>query len=130
MNADLDALATELYVAIDDILIANPHLVPPRPTVGIAPRLSDAELVTLAVLQALLGYSGEARFIRYARSHLGGLFAYLPNRPAYNKRLRRSVTMLQGVMRILASCCAAWYDDLWLVDSTPVRTLPRDCQAL
>lgn len=25
-------------------------------TVGIAPRLSDAELVTLAVIQALLGY--------------------------------------------------------------------------
>lgn len=121
MNADLDALATELYVAIDDILITNPHLVPPRPKIGIAPRLSDAELLTLAVLQALLGYSNEARFIRYAHAHLGSLFPYLPKRPAYNKRLRRSVGMLQGVMRILATRCAAWHDDLWLVDSTPVE---------
>lgn len=37
MNADLDALATELYVAIDDILITNPDLVPQRPKVGIGP---------------------------------------------------------------------------------------------
>lgn len=55
MNADLDAFATELYVAIDDILMTHPELVPPRPAIGIAPRLSGAELLTLAVLQALLG---------------------------------------------------------------------------
>ena len=121
MNTALDALATELYVTVDDILLANPQLVPPRPTVGITPRLSDAELVTLAVLQALLGYSDEARFIRYAHTHLTGLFPYLPERPAYNKRLRRSATMLAGVMRIIATRCAAWFDDVWLIDSTPVE---------
>ena len=64
MNAALDALATELYVVIDDLLIDNPHLVPDRPAVGITPQLSDTELMTLAVLQALLGYHNEARFIR------------------------------------------------------------------
>lgn len=121
MNADLDAFATELYVTVDDILITHPDLMPPRPLVGILPRLSDAELVTLAVLQALLGYSCEARFIRYAHSHLTGLFPYLPHRPAYNKRLRHSVAMLQGILRILATRCSAWHDNLWLIDSTPVE---------
>jgi hypothetical protein len=121
MNADLDALATELYVTIDDILIAHPRLVPPRPRVGIAPRLADAELLTLAVLQALLGHSDEARFIRFAHVHLLGLFPYVPERPAYNKRLRRSVAMLHGVLRILATRCTAWHDDVWLIDSTPVE---------
>jgi hypothetical protein len=121
MNAALDALATELYVTVDDLLIAKPQLAPPRPTVGIAPRLTDAELVTLAVLQALLGYNDEARFVRYAHTHLTGLFPYLPERPAYNKRLRHSVSMLAGVMRHLACCCASWFDDVWLIDSTPVE---------
>lgn len=79
MNAALDALATELYVTVDDLLIAKPQLAPPRPTVGIAPRLTDAELVTLAVLQALLGYNDEARFVRYAHTHLTGLFPYRPS---------------------------------------------------
>ena len=55
MNPDLDTLVCALYVRIDDLLAANPHWAPQRPAVGIAPRLSDAELVTLAVLQALLG---------------------------------------------------------------------------
>ncbi len=121
MNADLDALATALYVTIDDLLIANPNLVPDRPDVGIAPRLSDAELLTMAVLQALLGFANEARWIRYARQHLAALFPYIPERPGYNKRLRDATSMMSGVMRMLAMRCASWHDDLWLIDSTPVE---------
>jgi hypothetical protein len=121
MNADLDTLATALYVTIDDALAADPRLLPERPAVGIAPHLSDAELLTLAVLQALLGYTSEARWLRYARAQLRALFPYLPQRPAYNKRLRGSVPMMAGVMRLLASSCSSWGDDLWLIDSTPVE---------
>ena len=47
MNPDLDILATTLYVTVDDLLIRNPHWAPERPAVGIAPKLSGAELVTL-----------------------------------------------------------------------------------
>lgn len=121
MNADLDALATALYVTIDDLLIANPNLVPDRPGVGIAPRLSDAELLTMAVLQALLGFANEAQWIRYARQHLAALFPYIPARPGYDKRLRDATSMMSGVMRMLAMRCASWHDDLWLIDSTPVE---------
>ena len=66
MHADLDDLATALYVAIDDHLQIHPHLAPERPEIGIAPKLSDAELVTLAVMQALLGFTSEARWLRHA----------------------------------------------------------------
>jgi len=121
MNADLDALAVSLYVTIDDLLIANPGLVPDRPAVGICPRLFDAELLTMAVLQALLGFANEARWIRYAQQHLGPLFPYIPARAGYNKRLREATSMMGGVMRLLAMRCASWHDDLWLVDSTPVE---------
>jgi hypothetical protein len=31
--------------------------------VGIGPKLSDAELVTLAVMQAMLGFTSEARYV-------------------------------------------------------------------
>ena len=47
MNADLDAVATRLYATTDDLLKDHPHWQPERPTVGIAPQLSDAELITL-----------------------------------------------------------------------------------
>ena len=71
MNADLDTLATRLYVTIDDLLQRPSRTGRPNdPTIGIAPKLTDAELVTLAVLQALLGFTSEARFIRHAHTHL------------------------------------------------------------
>jgi hypothetical protein len=44
VDADLDTLATALYVTIDDLLKQAPHLAPWRPRVGIPPKLSDAEL--------------------------------------------------------------------------------------
>ena len=50
MDADLDTLATGLYVTSDDFLADNPQYRPLRPRVGLAPRLTDAELVTLVVL--------------------------------------------------------------------------------
>ena len=121
MNPDLDTLVTALYVTIDDLLVAHPQWAPPRPAVGIAPELSDAELVTLAVLQALLGFDSEARFVRYAKAHLTPWFPYVPQRPGYNKRLRRSGELIKHVMACLARACASWHDDVWLVDSTPVE---------
>lgn len=121
MNADLDALATALYVMIDDLLRVHPEWQPERPEVGIEPKLSDAELVTLAVLQALLGYTSEARFIRHAHAHMRSWFPYLPQRPAYNKRLRAAGTTMQHLIAALSRQCPSYTDDVWLVDSTPVE---------
>ena len=121
MKTELDSLATALYVKTDDLLKSLPQLAPYRPRVGIAPRLSDAELVTLAVMQALLGFVSEARWIRHARSHLGHLFPYLPKQPGYNKRLRKVAGLLQQVIRLLAVDTTLWTDDVWVVDSTPVE---------
>jgi hypothetical protein len=121
MDADLDTLATALYARIDDTLKERPDLLPWRPRVGIAPKLSDAELLTLAVLQALLGYAHEARWLRHASGRLRHLFPYLPGQAGYNKRLRRSATQLQALIRILAEDTDVWADDTWLIDSTPVE---------
>ena len=89
--------------------------------VGIAPTLSDAELVTLAVMQALLGFTSERRWLRHADRHLRHLFPYLPGQSGYNKRLRRTAVLLCHVIRILARDTALWSDDVWVVDSTPVE---------
>src|SRR5215207_265109 len=102
MNPDLDTLATRLYVTIDDLLVDHPQWATERPLVGIAPKLTDAELLTPAMLQALLGFTSEARFIRHAHAHLRPWFPYLPDRPGYNKRLRRAGALFQHVIAYLA----------------------------
>ena len=89
MDADLDTLATALYVTTDDLLRAHPERVPARPKIGITPRTSDAEILTLAVMQALLGFTSETRWLRYARKNLLDMFPNLPLQSGYNKRLRK-----------------------------------------
>jgi hypothetical protein len=121
VDADLDTLATALYVTIDELLTSAPHLAPWRPAVGIAPKLTDAELVTLAVMQALLGYTSEARWLRYADRHLRPLFPYLPGQSGYNKRLRRAAGLIGHAIHAIATDTGLWTDDVWIVDSTPVE---------
>jgi hypothetical protein len=55
MPAALDALVTALYVCVDDFLG------PRHRGVGRPPKLSDSELIALAVCQVLLGMPGSVR---------------------------------------------------------------------
>ena len=121
MTNDVDTLATALYVRTDDLLKQYPDLAPRRPAIGLQPRLSDAELVTLAVMQALLGYASEARWMRHAHAHLGHLFPYLPGQPGYNRRLRAAAGLITTLIRVLAADTSLWADDVWVADSTPVE---------
>lgn len=121
MDADLDTLATALYVRCDDLLKAHPEQAPARPVTGLAPLITDAELITLAVMQALLGHTTERRWLRYARRHLLAMFPDLPQQSGYNKRLRALVGTVAWMIRMLASETTVYDDDVLLVDSTPIE---------
>lgn len=113
MRAELDALLTALYVAVDDFL-------PGRTGPGRRPRITDAELITLAVAQIFLDCPSERRFLRFARGRLGHLFPYIPKQPGYNKRLRRLAPRICLVINHLARVSPSFCDRLRLLDSTPV----------
>jgi hypothetical protein len=121
VDADLDTLATALYVRVDDLLICHPERVPWRPRVGIAPKITDAELVTLAVMAVLLGFTSETRWLRFARAHPRHLFRYLPEQPGYNKRLRKLAATIGWLIGALARDTTLWSDDVWVADSTPIE---------
>jgi hypothetical protein len=113
VHADLDTLVIALYVMVDDLI--GPRCGPGRP-----PKLSDAELVCLAVAQVLLGCSSERRWLRLVGRRLGHLFPYLPTASAYNKRLRRAGPLVALAIGDLAAHTPSFHDQLRLVDSTPV----------
>ena len=121
MDADLDTLATALYVRADDLLKMFPERAPARPKVGIAPKVTDAELVAVAVMQAPLGFTSETRWLRFAADHLRHLFPYLPAQSGYNKRLRGLGATMNWLIGMLGADTTMWTDDVWLVDSTPVE---------
>jgi hypothetical protein len=114
MHADLDALLTATYVLIDDFLPKRPRG-PGRP-----PEISDAEVMTLLVAQALLQIPDDRRFIASARRRLGHLFPYLPEQPGYSKRVRGLTSQIERVINYLAFLSPSFFDGLRLLDSTPV----------
>ena len=113
MTTDLNTLLTALYVRIDDHLAS-------RVRAGRRPRLTDAELLTLATAQVLLGVRSEARWLRLVPKAVPGAFPYVPGQSGYNKRLRGALPLLKRVIRDLAMDVDLWADPVWLVDSTPV----------
>jgi hypothetical protein len=121
VDNDIETLATALYVKVDDMLRDWPDLAPERPADGITPTLSDAELLTLAVMSALLGFTSERRWLRYADAYLAGMFPRRIGQSGYNKRLRRASVLFIRVIRMLAMDTSLWSDDVWVVDSTPVE---------
>ncbi|MFI6457260.1 transposase [Streptosporangium amethystogenes] len=48
------------------------------------------------------------------------MFPYLPQRPGYNKRLRSALLLVNRMIRELATDSDFWFDNHWIVDSTPV----------
>ena len=113
MRADLDALVTALYVWVDDVL-------PKRSGPGCPPKLSDAELIALAVAQVFLDCPNDRKFLAFARWRLGHLFPYLLKQPGYNKRVRALAPKVIAVVNAIAFNSAAYCDRVWLLDSTPV----------
>ena len=74
MEQNIEILATALYVKIGDLLLAEPELAPWRPDGSMPVTVSDSELLTMAVMPALLGFRSERRWLRYASAHYRHLF--------------------------------------------------------
>lgn len=119
MNNELNTLLTTLYVFLDDRVL--PHLGLSRGRrPGRRPVLTDAELLCLVVAQHLLQFDSETRWVRYARTHLKGMFPGMPRQSGYNKRVRAAGPLISAVITELARDTPSWYELLRLVDSTPV----------
>jgi hypothetical protein len=113
MLADLDLLLISVFCTADDFL-------PRRP--GNARRsLTDAEVVTLCVAQAIMGIPSDARFVKTAIKRLGHLFPELTKRSGFHKRRDRLSDTIEALTAQFAAQSPGWHDDVLLIDSTPVE---------
>lgn len=117
VTADLDTLLTALYVLADDLL-------PRRPCARRRPKITDAELICLAVAQILLDIPSERRFLRFAMCRLGAPVPYLPKQPGYNKRMRSLAPQIVRLLNVIAFRSPSFGDNVRLLDSTPVPVGP------
>jgi hypothetical protein len=113
MDADLDTLCTVIYCTADDLL--------PAAKANARRRVTDAEVVTLCVAQAIMGIPSDRRFLAVARKRLVHLFPDLPRQAGYFKRRRRLADAIEWLMAHFAQQSPGSSDELLLIDSTPVE---------
>ena len=113
MDADLDTLCIAVYCTADDLL--------PEPAGNARRIVTDAEVVTLCVAQAIMGIPSDGRFLATAAKQLRHLFPLLPKRPGFHKRRQRLADTIEMLIAVFARDSPGYHDDLVLVDSTPVE---------
>jgi Transposase DDE domain len=113
MHADLDTLCTAVYCTADDLL--------PEKAGNARRRVTDAEVATLCVAQAIMGIPSDRRFLAVARKRLADLFPELPKQPGFHKRRARLAETIEWLIGVFAAESPGFHDDLLLIDSTPVE---------
>jgi hypothetical protein len=97
MTASLETLVVAAYVFAVSLPI-------PRP--GPEGKVTDAELVALAVAQAAMGECSDRKFLGMIAYRLPGWFPDLPDQSQYNRRLRRLTPSIATVQLGVAELCA------------------------
>src|SRR3954454_13269738 len=97
MCASLETLVIAAYVFAASLSI-------PRP--GPAGKVTDHELIALAVAQAATGLSSDRQFLGVVGRLLPGYFPRLPDQTQYNRRLRRLTPWLSTVRLMVSELVA------------------------
>ncbi len=113
MLADLDLLLTAVFCTADDLL--------PEKDKNARRSVTDAEVVTLAVAQEMMGIDHDAEFLAIARRRLAHLFPKLPQQPGYWKRRQRLSDTIEWLISIFAADSPGYHDQVVLLGSTPVE---------
>src|SRR3954452_20191828 len=95
MLADLDLLLIAVFCTADDLL--------PERAKNARRSVTDAEVVTLCVAQAVMGIASDREFLAVAASRLGHLFPVLPQQPGWHKRRRRLTETIEWLIAVFAA---------------------------
>jgi hypothetical protein len=106
-------LLIAVFCAADDLL--------PKRAENAGRIVTDAEVVTLCVAQSMMGIPSDPRFLAAARKRLAHLFPKLPDRAGFYKRREGLSDTIEALIAEFAGHSPGSYDDVLLVDSTPVE---------
>jgi len=110
---------TEIYCFIDDYLRAHPALAGWRRSPHSAPRFTDAEVITIALLQGPMGVASLKQSYRMVARNWRSAF---PRLPTYTQLLNRLRQLTRQVGALLEATCGheSLADRLYLMDSKPI----------
>ncbi len=120
---DLDSLLVSLYVLVDDWQEERRPLTPRKP--GRPVLLSDAEVLTLAILSQWPRWRSERDFWRFASTHLRSYFPNLVSQSQLNRRVRALEPELKALQCDLAATLADGSEVYHVLDSTLIPAVVR-----
>src|SRR5438128_2945506 len=112
---------TTLFTIVDDVMKGSAMIQDALKRPGPAPKLTDSELVTLAIYQELIGEPREDHFFRLHQASLLPFFPGLNERSRYNRRKRDLWSVILAVrvsLQIVLDALAL--EETAVIDSAPV----------
>ena len=112
---------TTLFTIVDDVMKGSAMIQDALKRPGPAPKLTDSELVTIAIYQELIGEPREDHFFRLHQASLLTFFPGLNERSRYNRRKRDLWSVILAVRISLQIVLdALQLEETAVVDSAPV----------
>jgi transposase len=119
MTLGIEHQMTEIYCLVDDHLQAHPALARWRRSPHSCPHFTDAEVITIALLQGPLGVASLTQTYRLVESNWRSAFPCLPTYTQWINRLHQ-LTRQVGELRALTCGPAGTEARLYLMDSKPI----------
>src|SRR6266446_4664248 len=118
---DKATVLTTIFTIVDDTMKGSAVIQHALKRPGPTPRLSDSELVTIALYQELIGEPREDHFFRLHQSSLQTFFPGLNERSRYNRRKRDLCSVILAVRVSLQIVLEALQlEETAAIDSAPV----------
>jgi IS5 family transposase len=121
----LDGL-THLYVFVDDVLKQSPHLANWRRSSNSRPKFSDAEVITIGLLQPLLGLSSLKHAHQLVYHNYRSCFPQVCAYPQWIRRLQMLSPILAKLFAVVAyESLRQDSQPLYVIDSKPLPVVSR-----
>lgn len=123
MNSiDLESLLITIFVLVDD-WYKSEKTNGQGNLPGAKPRMSDSEILTLALMMDYLPFPGETQFIGFIRANYGEWFPNLLDQSQFNRRLRKLGTMLEILRRNWVRQLGGTEEMSFLIDTKPIPVM-------
>ena len=120
MASNIDDQATAIYVFVDDFLQAHPHLAHWRGSNNDSPAFTDAETLTIGLMQGSLGVATLRKTYEMIRDNLPGAFPRVPCYKQWLRRLHRLSFLLGHLVQAALIPIVLSPVRLYLLDSKPI----------
>ena len=83
-------------------------------------KLSDSEIITLAIVGEIHGISSEKAWFNYVRKNFKDLFPNLSHRTRFNRTRRNLVSVIDAIRKEISKYLGYNQSDIYIVDSMPI----------